>query len=200
MNKKDFIARVAARAALPEKVVQASLEAGFAELLEQVVQGERISWPGFGSFTRVWHPPRNSRNPRTRRLVQLHPRYSLRFRPGATLQDRLRALVPILQDPEHVRARRTARTMIDDLRLYYQPLIDDALKKGFFSDALLNLLVEIRQRFAERVSPEIASVRNYIEEEIAALFHLAPPPPASAGGDASLLSPKTPLSPKSTQP
>lgn len=192
MHKRDLIARIAARASLPERSVQVCLDAAFVEILEQVVAGERIAWPGFGTFTRVWHAPRTSRNPRTGRLLQVHPRYSLRFRPSSRMQEKLRTLVPILTDPEHVRARRTARTLIDDLKLYHLPLIDFTRKTGTASEELLGLLTEVRLRYQERVAPEITHIRNYLEEELAALLRLPPPPPTMVGSVGESTHPQSP--------
>ena len=171
MNRTEFTARVAKRLDIPPAQVKRILDGILEELADALVAGERVSLTGFGSFFRTWYPPRRGRHPRTGRLLELHPRYAVRFHVGAPLQKRLRDLIPTFdEDPLHIKARRVARTLVADLRLYHQSLIDEAIKQGFPGEELVELLQEVRERFEERVPAELSEVRNYLEEELAAAF------------------------------
>jgi len=176
MKKRELIDRVSQRTGQPAAEVKKSIDALLVEMIDQLVSGEKVVLPGLGTLQRVWSPPRQGRNPRTGKLVQLHPRFHARFVPGATVQHRLKALIPVYDtDPEHVRARRTARTLVKDLRLYHQDLIDAARKTGKIDDALRELLVSVRETFRGRVPEATLKERNYLQEELNAAFKFEVP-------------------------
>lgn len=176
MKKRELIDRVAQRTGQNPAEVKKSINALLEEVIEQLVSGERVVLPGLGTLQRVWSPPRQGRNPRSGKLVQLHPRFHARFVPGATVQHKMRALIPVFDsDPEHLRARRTARTLVKDLRLYHQDLIDQARKSGQIDEALRELLVSVRETYRGRLPEGILSQRNYLQEELNAAFKFEVP-------------------------
>lgn len=171
MKKSELIERLANRTGQKSAEVKKTIDALNQELIEQVVAGGKVILPGFGTFSRSWTPPRQGRNPRTGRLVQLHPRYHARFSPGATLQNRLKALIPTFdQDPEHQKARRTARTLVTDLKLYHGAMLEQTRKTGKPDDAFQALIESAMQRYQDRVPESVRKVRNYLEEELAAVL------------------------------
>ena len=77
--------------------------------------------------------------------------------------------MPHFDDEDHRKARRAAHTIAEDLRLYYPALITDA-KKGSVSEELRSVVVEARDRYVARVTPRVLAERDYLGEEMAALF------------------------------
>ena len=60
------------------------------KMTETLGDGQRIEIRGFGSFSLVEHLPRMGRNPRTGEPVALPKRYSVRFKAGLELAQRVR--------------------------------------------------------------------------------------------------------------
>ncbi len=54
-----------------------------------LVHGRRVEIRGFGSFSLQECPPRMGRNPKTGEVLSLPTRYSLRFKPGKELRQRV---------------------------------------------------------------------------------------------------------------
>ncbi|KAL7580254.1 hypothetical protein ACA910_012991 [Epithemia clementina (nom. ined.)] len=64
-KKADFVAVMAERTGVTKKEAEASLQAVVDIIQEQVGQGKKISFPGFGSFTLKDRAERKGRNPQT---------------------------------------------------------------------------------------------------------------------------------------
>lgn len=171
MKKSTLIERIAQRNGRPVTETKLAIDALISELTEAVVTGEKVVLPGFGTFHRVWSPPRSGRNPKTGRLVQLHPRYHARFSPGTTLQTRLKSLIPIYdEDPDHIKARRSARTLVGDLKLYHAAALERVRKAGALDDEMTELLQSAIDRYHAKVPAHITRARHYFREELTAVL------------------------------
>lgn len=61
-------------------------------LMEQhLVENEEIRIPGFGTFYRIFVPPRKIRHPQTKQIIIVEGRHEIRFRPGARILIRMGA-------------------------------------------------------------------------------------------------------------
>ena len=65
MNKSELSAHVATQTAETKATADSVVGAVFAAIGEALVHGEKVSIPGFGSFTTKTRPTRQGRNPRT---------------------------------------------------------------------------------------------------------------------------------------
>lgn len=89
MSKKVIVEAVAREAgmtqAAADKVVSAVLEAVSAEL----AKGEKVSFPGFGTFEVRERAARTGRNPQTGAEIQIAASKSVGFKQGSKLKDRV---------------------------------------------------------------------------------------------------------------
>ena len=89
MSKKVIVEAVAREAgmtqAAADKVVSSVLEAISAEL----AKGEKVSFPGFGTFEVRERAARTGRNPQTGAEIQIAASKSVGFKQGSKLKDRV---------------------------------------------------------------------------------------------------------------
>ncbi|MFB9733143.1 HU family DNA-binding protein [Ornithinimicrobium kibberense] len=89
MSKKVIVEAVAREAgmtqAAADKVVSSVLEAVSAEL----AKGEKVSFPGFGTFEVRERSARTGRNPQTGAEIQIAASKSVGFKQGSKLKDRV---------------------------------------------------------------------------------------------------------------
>ena len=89
MKKPDIVERVAGEAGITKKAAQAAVGAVFASIGEALAQGEDVSIPGFGRFSRKQRPAREGRNPRTGDRIAIEPSAGVSFKAGKPLKDAL---------------------------------------------------------------------------------------------------------------
>mmetsp|Transcript_41461 Transcript_41461/g.74524 ORF Transcript_41461/g.74524 Transcript_41461/m.74524 type:complete len:138 (-) Transcript_41461:171-584(-) len=71
LTKKDFIAQVAETADVDVKTADKVVEAFVKTVMKNVVKGEKISFPGFGSFDSKLRAARVARNPKTGEAINV---------------------------------------------------------------------------------------------------------------------------------
>ena len=59
------------------------------KMTNSLSKGDRIEIRGFGSFEIRFRSPRKARNPKTGETVQTSGKYSIHFKPGKELKDRV---------------------------------------------------------------------------------------------------------------
>jgi len=64
----------------------------------------------------------------------------------------------------HVKAKRLARIIVSDIALYNQGKVEEGVSNGTFFDLLENDIREGRALYLQRVSEEIRSTTDYLEE------------------------------------
>jgi DNA-binding protein HU-beta len=86
MTKADLLAAVAAKtnvsSAEADRVIQAFVDL----VVESASKGDKVSWPGFGSFSTSKRQARTGRNPRTGEPVQIAASTTMKFSPSSTLK------------------------------------------------------------------------------------------------------------------
>ena len=86
MTKADLLAAVAAKTdvstAKADEVIQAFVDL----VVESAKNGDKLSWPGFGSFSTSKRQARTGRNPRTGEPVQIAASTTMKFSPSSTLK------------------------------------------------------------------------------------------------------------------
>ena len=87
MNKSDVIDRVAGSAGVARQQAENVLDAFFDTVRSAARSGDRVAWPGFGSFTTTQRKARTGRNPRTGESVRIPATKAVRFSASSALKD-----------------------------------------------------------------------------------------------------------------
>jgi len=74
---------------LPQKDIELSVKTILEQMAHSLENGERVEIRGFGSFSLHYRPPRQGRNPKTGKQVDLSEKYVPHFKPGKALRDRV---------------------------------------------------------------------------------------------------------------
>lgn len=90
-TKAELIAAVADRAETDKKTAEAVLGAFFDHTAEQVKTGEKIGWPGFGTFSMGERGPRTGRNPQTGEPLKIKKSRSIKLSTSAPMKEWLLA-------------------------------------------------------------------------------------------------------------
>ncbi len=85
-TKAEVIDAVAKSAGVSKADAERTLGAFFDHVTTSAKKGERIAWPGFGSFTTSKRAARKGRNPRTGAPVKISASKAMKFTPSATLK------------------------------------------------------------------------------------------------------------------
>ncbi len=91
MTRSELIEHIAESRKLSQQDVELSVKTLLEQMSGALAQGGRIEVRGFGSFSLNYRPPRIGRNPRTGDLLGLGGKYTLRFKPGKALRERVNA-------------------------------------------------------------------------------------------------------------
>lgn len=87
VNKSDVIDRVAGTAEVGRQQAERVLDAFFETVKGAVKKGDRVAWPGFGSFSVTQRKARTGRNPQTGAAVKIKASKVLKFKPGIGVKD-----------------------------------------------------------------------------------------------------------------
>ena len=87
MNKSDVIDRVAGAAGVARQQAENVLDAFFDTVRSAAKGGDRVAWPGFGSFTTTQRKARTGRNPRTGESVRIPATRAVKFSASSALKD-----------------------------------------------------------------------------------------------------------------
>lgn len=87
MRKTELVAAVAEKTGLSKAQAGQAVNIILDEILLALSQGEDVSLPGFGSFTRRHRAQRTGRNPQTGESMVIAASYNVAFRPGKQLRD-----------------------------------------------------------------------------------------------------------------
>ncbi|MGL6115886.1 MAG: HU family DNA-binding protein [Cetobacterium sp.] len=90
MTKKEFVELLQEKAAIETKKETEKLLTAFLDSLEEVlVNGDEISFLGFGKFEASEKPARTGRNPRTGETMEIAAKKVAKFKPGKALTEKL---------------------------------------------------------------------------------------------------------------
>lgn len=74
---------------LSEKMTEMIIKSIFNQMADALESGHRIEIRGFGSFSIRYHAPCTVRNPKTGEYVSKAGKYSLHFKPGKEMRERV---------------------------------------------------------------------------------------------------------------
>jgi DNA-binding protein HU-beta len=89
MTKAELIDSVATSAGVSKSEAERTIGAFFDTVVAKAKKGDKVAWPGFGSFSTTMRSARNGRNPQTGETVKIAASTALRFSPSATLKSAL---------------------------------------------------------------------------------------------------------------
>ena len=89
MNKAELIDRVAGAVGVEKNKAEGVLDAFFSTITTSVKRGDKVAWPGFGSFSMSHRAARTGRNPRTGQPVAIKASKAMKFTASSTLKTAL---------------------------------------------------------------------------------------------------------------
>lgn len=87
MNKQDLIKDIAERGEFTKADAEAALKAVQGAIAAVLVNGDKITLPGFGTFKVVETAARTGRNPQTGEPVEIPAKRRIKFNPTQALKD-----------------------------------------------------------------------------------------------------------------
>lgn len=95
MTRTEFALRLAKRTGISRasarKIVAAVFDGSDGIIAEALKRGDKLTLPGFGTFSVAWRAPRVGRDPRTGKTVRIAACWAAAFKPGKTLKRALRS-------------------------------------------------------------------------------------------------------------
>ncbi len=88
-TKAELIDAVADAAGVSKADAERTLGAFFDHVVTATKQGEKVAWPGFGSFSTTKRSARTGRNPQTGAPVQIKASTAMKFTASSTLKSAL---------------------------------------------------------------------------------------------------------------
>ncbi len=86
MTKAELIEAVAKSADVSKADAERTLGAFFDHVVSSTKGGEKVAWPGFGSFSTTKRPARTGRNPQTGAPVKIAASTAMKFTASSTLK------------------------------------------------------------------------------------------------------------------
>ena len=90
MNKTELVVAVAEQANMSKANAKAAVDAVLAAITEDLKAGNKVSIPGFGTFSVTERAARDGRNPRTGEAIRIEASKSVSFHAGATLKSEIK--------------------------------------------------------------------------------------------------------------
>ena len=87
MTKTEFVEKIAEESGISKKDADASVKAALKVLTDTMAAGDKITFPGFGTFEVRERSAREGKNPRTGEAVQIAACKVPAFKAGKSLKD-----------------------------------------------------------------------------------------------------------------
>jgi DNA-binding protein HU-beta len=85
-TKAELIDAVASTAGVSKAEAERTLGAFFDHVVKSAKKGDKVAWPGFGSFSTTKRAARQGRNPQTGAPVKIAASTAMKFTPSSTLR------------------------------------------------------------------------------------------------------------------
>jgi DNA-binding protein HU-beta len=86
VNKGELVSTVAEEAGCSNAQAEQIIGALFSSIVASAQSGDKVAWPGFGSFSISQRAARTGRNPQTGETINIAASKALRFSPAAALK------------------------------------------------------------------------------------------------------------------
>lgn len=87
MNKGELIDSIASKSGLTKADATKALDATLETITNELKKGERVTLPGFGTFSTSERSARTGRNPQTGKEIQIAAKTVAKFKAGKNLAD-----------------------------------------------------------------------------------------------------------------
>jgi DNA-binding protein HU-beta len=87
MNKGELIESIAKQADISKRAANDALDATLDAITGSLMKGERVTLPGFGTFSTSKRSARSGRNPQTGETIKIKAKTVAKFKPGKKLSD-----------------------------------------------------------------------------------------------------------------
>ena len=89
MTKAELIDAVASASGVTKADAERAIGAFFDQVVKSAKKGDKVAWPGFGSFSTTKRPARTGRNPQTGAPVKIAASTAMKFTASSTLKSTL---------------------------------------------------------------------------------------------------------------
>jgi DNA-binding protein HU-beta len=89
MTKAELIDAVAQKADISKADAERTVDAFFEVVVDNAKKGDKVAWPGFGSFSTTRRAARTGRNPQTGAPVNVPASTALKFSASSVLKAQL---------------------------------------------------------------------------------------------------------------
>jgi DNA-binding protein HU-beta len=89
MTKAELLDAVAGAAGVSKADAERTIGAFFDTVVSSAKSGEKVAWPGFGTFSTSARSARTGRNPQTGEPVQIKASTAMKFSASSTLKSAL---------------------------------------------------------------------------------------------------------------
>jgi DNA-binding protein HU-beta len=89
MTKAELIDAIANSAGVSKADAERTVQAFFDTVVSTTKKGDKVAWPGFGSFSTTKRPARTGRNPQTGEPVKIAASTAMKFTASSTLKGAL---------------------------------------------------------------------------------------------------------------
>ena len=89
MTKAELVEAVAESAGVSKADAERTIAAFFDHVIAETKKGEKVAWPGFGSFSASQRSARTGRNPQTGAPVDIAASTAMKFSASSTLKSTL---------------------------------------------------------------------------------------------------------------
>ena len=86
MTKAELIDAVAEKANVTKADAERTVAAFFEVVVSTTTKGEKVAWPGFGSFSTTSRKARTGRNPQTGEVIKIKASKNVSFKAGQALK------------------------------------------------------------------------------------------------------------------
>lgn len=86
MTKAELIDAVASSAGVSKADAERTIQAFVDNVVAVAKKGDKVAWPGFGSFSTTKRAARTGRNPQTGAPVKIAASTAMKFTPSSTLK------------------------------------------------------------------------------------------------------------------
>ncbi|MDX2379405.1 MAG: HU family DNA-binding protein [Acidimicrobiia bacterium] len=88
-TKAEMLDAVADSAGVSKAQAETTLDAFFDYVVSQAKAGDKVAWPGFGSFSTTERSAREGRNPQTGDTIQIKASTAMKFSASSALKSSL---------------------------------------------------------------------------------------------------------------
>lgn len=89
MNKSELLSQVAGDAGVSKGDAEKVVQSFFDTVTAQAKKGNKVSWPGFGSFSTTKRKARTGRNPQTGKSMKIPASTAMKFSAASGLKETL---------------------------------------------------------------------------------------------------------------